>query len=50
MHIAPCLLKRLFASLKELGSIATLKFKLKAFKFARAFDLSDGNVNEGYRL
>lgn len=33
-----------------MDSIATFEFKLKAFLFARAFDVSDQNVNEGYRL
>ena len=49
-YIAPCLLNRLPASLKELDYIATFKSKLKTLMFARAFDLSDRSVNEGYRL
>ena len=47
-YIAPHLLNRLPASLKELDSIATIKSKLKTFLFVRAFDLSDQSVNESY--
>ena len=49
-YIAPRLLNRFTTSLKELDSIAAFKSKLKTFTFVRAFDLSDRNVNEGYRL
>ena len=48
-YIAPSLLNTLLASLKEVGSIATFKSKLKTFIFVTAFDLSDRSVNEGYR-
>ena len=44
------LLNRLPATLTELDSIATFKSKLETFMYARAFDLSDRGVNEGYRL
>ena len=44
-YIAPCLLNRLPASLKELDSIATFKSKLKTFIFERAFDLSYQSMN-----
>ena len=50
LYTAPCLLNNLTASLKESDSVATFKSKLKTFMFAGAFDLSDRNVNEGYRL
>ena len=46
--IAACPLIRLPASLKELDSIGTFKSKLKTFPFARAFDIGDQSVNEGY--
>ena len=38
------------ASSKESDSVATFRSKLKTFMFARAFDLTDRSVNEGYRL
>ena len=38
------------ASSKESDSVATFRSKLKTFMFARAFDLTDQSVNEGYRL
>ena len=50
LYIAPHFLNRLPASLKELDSIATFKFKLKTFMFERAFDLSDQSMNENYGL
>ena len=38
-YIAPRLLNRLPASLKEMGSITTFKSKLKTFMFARTFGM-----------
>ena len=44
------LLNGLPASVKEWDSTATFKSKLQTFMFERAFDLSDQNMNEIYRL
>ena len=47
LYIAPHLLNRLSASLKELDSVATFKSKLRTFMFIRASELSDQSLNEG---
>ena len=49
-YIAPRLLNRLPASMKEIDSLDLFKSKLKSFLFARAYDLNDRSVNSEYRL
>lgn len=49
-YIAPRLLNRLPASLKQLESLDVFKSRLKSFLFTRAYDLDNQRLCESYRV